>query len=274
MKMVYIIIRYSIISKVNKAWIVSRSDFVDYENHLFSKERMKERENLFSTHTLPSLKNMIDNKPDDIDVKVMIFTSSSMPSIHKEFLYNLCHQDHFRIIDVDIEEDYIKAMENYLLEEILSASERPSVYATVRLDDDDALSQDFLHQMSPYINRNFDGFCLSFSRGYRGFYSNGRLKGYQLQFNPMIGLGLALVSSSNSDGHTNSVRTIYSVGDHKKVDRKSPVILDSRYPAYIVNIHEHSDMSQKDKDRINKGKDYTEFDEVKKYFPHISLKGE
>lgn len=272
MKSVYIIIRYSIISKVNKAWIISRTDYETYKKEIFSEARMKRREELFKAFTLPSLKNLVKYCPKDVDLKIMIITSVELPDQNKKNLYQLTESiRNIEVHEIDEQENYVKYMERKAHADLAKKRSAQGVCATVRLDDDDALADDFMLQLDQYLDPKFSEYCISFTKGYRAYHLEDGTIRYEVSYTPMIAQGLSYVKAYDLS-LDRSIKTIYSVGDHKKVDRKRPVILDSRAIGYIWSVHADSDMSQNDKNRINAGKNFSTVADVQAEFSWIDAR--
>ena len=68
--------------------------------------------------------------------------------------------------------------DNYelLLGEVMSGAQVSTLVATVRLDDDDAISSDYLSQLENYLDIKYAGFAISFGMGLSALYSSDKKK--------------------------------------------------------------------------------------------------
>jgi hypothetical protein len=109
--------------------------------------------------------------------------------------------------------------------------------ATVRIDDDDGLADDFGEMVAEYLRPEFSGFWLSFPMGLR-LVKSDRSVSLTQSYMPKIAVGLVKVECLDQ---SQLPRTVYSVGAHAKIDRKEPVIIDARRQAYLRTHHNQND---------------------------------
>lgn len=107
--------------------------------------------------------------------------------------------------------------------------------ATVRLDDDDALSADFTERLSAYVAPAFEGFFVTFADGVGVKRIGEEVMAWSMHA-PKIAAGLAYVAGG--DDRT----TIFDKGSHTKVCEVAPTILDSRAPSYLLTEHGANDL--------------------------------
>lgn len=263
MKHVFVIIRYSILSSENKYWVVSKREFESYKEHLFSEERMVFREHFFEAITLKSLVKSIEQAPKDMQVNVLILTSVYLPEKNYNNLLSFCEKiPNAMIASIDEKTNYVFYIEDYVKEFLVKKDSQNSLYCTVRLDDD-AVSDDYFNQLGSYFAEAYSGCCVSFGKGFNSYYDGLNLKGYQEIYYPKIAIGLAHVSKGDANGRC---KTVYSVGDHTKVDMFAPLVLDSRRKSFICTIHQQSDMSQRNKLRNKDHGDLIPEKNIKRWF--------
>jgi hypothetical protein len=109
--------------------------------------------------------------------------------------------------------------------------------ATVRIDDDDGLADDFGEMVAEYLRPEFSGFWLSFPMGLR-LVKSGRSFTLTQSYMPKIAAGLGKVECLEQ---SQIPETAYSIASHAKIDRREPVIVDARKQAYLRTHHGHND---------------------------------
>lgn len=236
-KHIFIMIRYSVLSSDNSAWVIGREhDFEGYKASLFSKERMELHEELFFNVTLPSLQAM--NRDN---TTILIFTSEDLPAINMEKLASLQKNSvNVKVIPLPMEGKLIHKMDSCLLDELKGFNDSVC-YATVRVDDDDALSNTFEKELTKYVQPAFSGHVVSFSRGYDGVYQNGNYIAFTKRDRAKSAVGLSFVQTYKPDREPKKA-SIYSLGSHTKVDAKNPIIINPLRPMYIRTVHAASDI--------------------------------
>lgn len=232
-------IRYSLyMPQSSSMWKIGRKvDRKDYQSKLFAAERLEKRRWLFQNITFPSLLNSITNAPG-IETEVHILTSSLLPPSERDFLADVARGNSmFKVITYEPQDANLKSdVSDYAL-----SLADGSMLASLRLDDDDALSIDFLTKLSDYMAPQFGGFVISLCKGYAALLdASGKIVSMK-EYNWRLGsAGLALVNQKTQDTPDFS---IYSMGDHTKIDEKRPAILDGRSPSLIRCFHDFNDSS-------------------------------
>ncbi|KOC19953.1 hypothetical protein GL58_15330, partial [Comamonas testosteroni] len=226
-KNIFILIRYSVLLETAKDyWRIGRTEFSSYREMLFSEERLKTREHLFSKICLPSLQNINKeniNSEESVNFKVIILSSSDLPEDSKIFLENLKKENDFIELAYTSEKSggVSKGFEEYL--SVISPDE---YCATVRLDDDDALSLDWFHKIKEYIKPEFEDYVISLCGGYALMVDENLNIQSVADFKMRFGaLGLSYIAKGGSKYN------IYNCGAHYKTDEKNPTILysDGKY---------------------------------------------
>lgn len=212
---------------------------VAYRQALFAPKRMQQRFSVFENITLQSLAPNLRNP----NARLICLASDSMPEKYKGRLNALIERypnAEVRycgpIKSVDIEAGGI--IRGYCLKKA-NGSQNDIVFATVRLDDDDALSSNFVELLSPYVKSEFSGFWISFPAGVRMSIDAGRVvltKAYL----PKTSQGLARISAFSPE-HDGEIGTAYGLGSHARVDLRAPVIMDGRQIAYVRTNHKNND---------------------------------
>lgn len=266
-KHIFLIIRYSLLTDVSSFRQGRKHDFEDYKKVLFDPERLTKRENLFKKVTLPSLVSM---NPSSDKVTLLLFTSEELPTGNKEELQRMLDPYQWaKIISLPNTANFSKSLRE-VLEKEMERFEKSTCYSTVRLDDDDALSPYFLELLEPYVDPMYSGFCVSFPDGFAGIYDGETQKyeSFHSHYESKVAIGLAYINIYNPATRTfqSEVSNIYSIGNHKKIDRKRPVILDAKKPSFIRTIHSGSDSNTMWLTKKIKSTPEANPDEVRKIF--------
>lgn len=246
-KVAYILIRYSVLSNKPGGWVIGRDvDFSTYRDTLFDQARLDYHHHIFSNMTAPSINGAIGNST--LPTKCIVVTSEHLPDNHKRLLAHEAEKyDWLAVHEIGTDIHYEAAFEQAIQADLPGDD---AICATIRLDDDDALSADFLQSVSTYMAPSYCGFALSLSKGYRGHFKQGILSSVSEIIYPKSAQGLCHIDRVSKGSKT--LKTIYSIGNHNRIDEKVPLISDARRHAFIWGIHEASDQSHKNKNRTGK----------------------
>lgn len=229
-------IRYSILIKDTKAWKISRTDPETYKNSLFDPLRLKCRRETFARITLPSIVSAIKNTPS-IHSEIHVLTSIYLPDEDKKFLNNLASNNKLlKIFYYDENNANLKASTKSYVDNFVVDGE---MVASIRIDDDDGISSDFLTQLNQYLKLEFNGFVISISKGYAILLNDEnevvKIAKYKWRF---AAIGLAYIyEKSNLIKHF----SIYQCGNHVKTDEKFPSILDCRSESVVRSFNQYND---------------------------------
>lgn len=238
-KHIFVIIRYSILSSVS-GWVISRdSSFDKYREQLFSKERLDLHENLFKNITVPSLVSNADRYLEN--TTIIVVTSTELPDKYMEELNKLSSKyPVFKILPISTTEK-IEEQAQLEMKKVLDNYKSDVCYASVRIDDDDALADGFFSSLINYIEPNLKGHVVSFSKGFYGLFEKGNFVNFSLRNKPKLALGLSHIGFYKKGDNAFNIKTIYGLGNHTKVDERAPIIFNSLEPMYIRTVHKESD---------------------------------
>lgn len=187
---------------------------------LFDEQRLRDRLNFFSRILLPSLLTqdmpMLRGRRE-----LVVYVSKALPQAHRDALEaTLFGYDWARIVPVPV-----------------GAMEYPDVgpdapHAHLRIDDDDALSRDFLSRLSSYVRPEFHGHIITHPTGYFAGFDDSENLILKRVWIPMIAMGIAYIV-----GPGTKFRSIYEVGPHFDAYRGAPTIVADWNPAYIRTVH-------------------------------------
>ncbi|WP_017471008.1 ATP-grasp fold amidoligase family protein [Amphibacillus jilinensis] len=256
-KHVYIIVRYSMLTIDGADWKIGRVSYDNYKKSLFDSKRLEQREHLFKSITLPSVASM--EKNEDIDFSLLIITSQELPEKHMQQLKEIISPYNWaKIVVTNSENTMIKTIEDVVEKEVSHHGDA-LCYLTTRLDDDDALSRNFISEVSPYLSTAYNGFCLSFAKGYTGIFNEERntFESIHSNYSPKIALGLSYINTYDpnmKNPFAKSILSIYGAGPHTNVDQIFPTIVDSKKSLYLRTIHAKSDTISEEQLRKTKRK--------------------
>lgn len=251
-KHVYVLVRYSVLSEGSGAWVLSKSNSLDdYKKSLFAKKRLDLHQEIFFKVTLPSLKKM-----DSAHTTVLVFTSKELPEKYMKALIDEASKyENIKIIPLPVKGSVTTQMHE-CLEEELKVFEEDLCYATVRLDDDDALSKYFYKEVKKYLSKGFAGYAISFPKGVAGIYEDGVYKSFHRIKRPKIAMGLTYVNFYSNGHRLKKPESVFALGNHTKVDRKHPLIIDSGREMFMRTVHVESDIySEELKDGLSQSPD-------------------
>lgn len=246
-KRIFFLVRYSVLSSKPGAWVIGRNTpLEDYKARLFSDSRMQLHSRLFFGLTLPSLDEAI--RKSGLDATCIVMTSTELPSVHKKALYQAAARHPWlQIREVTPEVDYGSGFEAMVAEELDKDDEDEVLCASIRIDDDDAVSRDFLRQLGNYLTADLSGFAITLAKGYKAFVEGDKITHFVEDFHAKASVGLTYLTLRKRG--SGPAKTVYSFGDHMKIDRKTRLIIDARKAAFIRAIHDESDISQDKGDR-------------------------
>lgn len=242
-KNVIVSIRYSVYApKMQSSWTIGQDTEDEYLARLFSSERMEQRQKYFQAVTLKSLEALNNKKPSDIAFKAIILTSTKLPQVYLDFLKEI-ERKHTYIQVIQLSPEKVDL--NAGLIECVKDMANDDIFASVRLDDDDGLSNTFLHQIDKYLAPSMCGFVVSFAMGHGALLDrNGvitKIANYKWRFGSA---GLAYVSTKAKAISSNRY-SIYQCGNHTKTDEKCATISDARHAAFIRAFHTENDSKDK-----------------------------
>lgn len=262
-KHTFVMIRYSVLSKTSSWGLNKENSFEDYKSKLFAASRLEKRERIFKTITLPSIASF----PKD-SFTVLLFVSEDMPHKYYHSLVELVKPfDNIFLVKLNYM-DHINSQMNREVKSRVRNIGGDVVYSTVRLDDDDALSLEYPNLLDSYLDRRFSGYCVSFSYGSAVIVNDEKLSEFYLRYKPKTAIGIAWINCyiSGTDSFEHKEISIYSLGNHMKVDENYPTIIDPRECVWIRTVHDESDLFDADMpDKYRKTKK-TDKEYLKKFF--------
>jgi hypothetical protein len=240
-----IAVRYSILWRNRRRWNLGRErDFAEYRAALFDDARLALR--LFLWQNI-SLRSLAEQRPalDPAIHRVLVFTGADLPQPHREALdASIRDLPWARVVAVDPDEERLPLdveIERFVAERGTGAE---VLYASIRLDDDDALSRDFIARTSRYVVPSNLGSVVSQRSGYLGRLSPStrRFERFARSDMPKASAGLALIGGYSTEraaflsGPTNVF-----FGNHTQIDRLAPIIYGRGSPAFLKSVYPEQD---------------------------------
>lgn len=227
--------RFSVYAPGSNSWKLSKDDVSEQEYlaNLYSDDRLSVRFEIFTKRALPIYQRMSSGR----NYRHIVQYSDLMPEKWKAKLFQ-CAAD-FPVVLLQ-EVKHTTASVDAMLAE-LKASDAPSaVVVWFRVDDDDLLSADYLDQLEQYAQESFTGMAVSFGSGITAAYANGKFKNFRIIRKHLMSQGQAYIGRYDSSGK----KIVFPRAiDHTKTDIITPVIVDSRKPAYFWVHHDSQDTS-------------------------------
>jgi putative rhamnosyltransferase len=213
---VYFVTRFSIYDPQFTGFRLSRYyDSKEYERRLFAADRLNHKFDTFQNITLPSVVGQSLG-----DWEWLIYTSDRMPDEYTKRLRRLV-SDHPNILLIPVK-DFPEFFEKDLSYNYATS------FATVRLDDDDGLSNYFVEKLQQYSNQVGNVVC--FTEGTLVKYVNGR-----------VVMGKKISEINNAQGLAGIGVRIYSCGRHSDINARFNVINDSTPNMFIINCSPFAD---------------------------------
>jgi hypothetical protein len=272
--------RFSIFEPGSTAWLASNgsqfSSPKEYENYLYSEERLKLRADIFIGFSLPQLELAAANH----NIRHIVAYSDNLPLEYQNILEAAAARFPFIVLDRGTSEHRASMPGTRRWEELIKLlSVGETLIGVYRLDDDDLLPVDYFDQMTAHIRENNVGMQISLASGMTAFYENSQFHNLRRYYSPMCSAGLMNVCKIDDNGALQQPKR----APHHLADRSNPVILDSRKTGFLRLRHVTQDgalrsgeidaSSQREKMMysLNKAPAVQSTEEIEKTFP--ALKG-
>ena len=199
--------------------------------YLFDPARLRYRLWTFETFVLNSLANQTDR-----NFRHIVLTSDELPQGVRADLNRLSHSFGFEIWEVGLRTNVADLLEERLCVEPAEAD----FVATMRLDDDDALGREAVSTLRSLMPLPMDDCIVTWPNGmYLVDHGEGRFGFERLTRRDPPSCGLTRVSRTSTDWST-----VYSAGNHRKVDEKFKVLSLPQRDAWLMTNH-HDNVSRR-----------------------------
>jgi len=213
---IYFITRFSIYDPKFRGFRVSK-DYgpMEYQRRLFDKARLNHKFDTFQNITFPSIVQQTCN-----DWEWIIYTSDLMPAEYMECLRALV-KDYKNIVLITV-----KNFSEFF--EKTSSYNYKKLFATVRIDDDDGLSNCFVEKLRQYSKDV--GSIVSFTEGRLVRLVNGKLF-----------IGKKFSEKNSALGLAGIEINIYNCGSHSDIDKRFNVIYDRSPDMFFLTCSPFTD---------------------------------
>lgn len=213
--------------------------------YLFSERRLRLREEMFFTKSVPALAAMAENH----DYTHFVMYSGLLPRRSQEVLFEAAAMYPF-LVPVE----WNDAVRGTGIEEVRPLIERDLAsrfeagdgvqpVAWFRLDDDDVLAADYLARLAGYRTLDHVGMAISFGVGLTAFKAAEELVNLREYYYPKSAQGMAFISAFDPACGSLEINT---PGPHNVVDRVMPTIVDSREHMFFQVRHSDQDSTLND----------------------------
>lgn len=121
-------------------------------------------------------------------------------------------------------------------------ADRESLFATVRIDDDDALARQYSQRLSQYLRPEFVGFHASFPLGLQGIIANGEVTDARIIHREQIALGLAFINRYSGNDFSHPAIHVHGFGNHSEIYAKTPLVVDAMQASYLRGLSDENDL--------------------------------
>lgn len=271
-RQIYLVTRYSVLNKALHTWQLARdaADMDRYEQQLFDPLRLTERLALYKGITLPSIVNQTlvqRGNATDVDLVVGVLVAGRLPAAHRQELESALAQTlgssgvKYELLTVgplpatpptDTEaaapatSATVHAGMGVAIDDLIQRHlSGDTVFASVRLDDDDAFAPDFLERVSGYLKPDLAGMHLSFSDGLQGFVDPLSMTANDVRIvsKPKNAQGLTFINSRIGGKFANELLHVHRFLGHREVDSLTPVVVDARALSYFRTMSPSSDIA-------------------------------
>ncbi|WP_374273973.1 glycosyltransferase [Brevundimonas sp.] len=234
------VVRFSVLSTARNPFALAKDrSFEDFARRVLDPRRLDQRLRLFQHVTLPSL-----DAQTDPDFAVLVLAPERLEAPWRQRLGGLAERRPWLQISYHHEADFRTTDADLLVLDLLTTE---SAFATFRLDDDDAVSIDYIARVRRYVTTPFNGHSVSLCKGWQLDVGDGAdLYGLKPVVRPNIAVGLAHISRKDR-----KPRTLFGVSDyHLRHHERVPTITDGKADAFVALTHETNDTGAKREARV------------------------
>lgn len=197
-------------------------------NFLFNPSRMKARLALFEHICRPSMLKL-----EQHNVTHVVLVSTLLPARWKDRLQLLSAQNYFKIVEVPPDTNVGKTCAT--IAQDLCAETGSDWLATLRLDDDDAISSDLIGRIAALAQGGVRNTVVSAAQGIRLGLSLNSWRCAPIT-EQLVSAGLAYIENTSAEP-----RTIMQMGNHRMMAGHSDIVSLYLPDAYVQTSHLHVD---------------------------------
>lgn len=272
-KIIFIFTRYSIFIPNAAGFELSQGTFdpAAYRQKLFNPGRLSLRRTTFQA---VAARSIAEFNPCDAEIHFVVLTSDLLPESEAQALQQIMNDIHTSrgfttsVQFVKSEQpdpihhtdhaSYPAAIDDYIQETV--RHDDNVTFATVRLDDDDALGKDFALTLTKHLKPDLAGYGVTFPYGLQGRFDPGTATFSDVRrfYRPMVAIGLGMINHwSAESGYADKRIQVYRLGFHTRLIDKCSLIVDASCLGYLKSIttdndsgahayHEHLPLAEQD----------------------------
>lgn len=255
-KLILFITRFSVLLPLRDRtyeWAKTQDTFEQHKQKLFDIRRLSIRMRTFESLTVPSIRDQ--EIPENANAKIihLVLTSTELPPEYMGQLEQLAAQyNHIQIIKInpgsqaDGNDNNPRSLDSAIRRCVCkecSETQESILFATVRIDDDDALSKTYTKTLCSHLNPHSVGYVFSIPSGILCVADpdRGCLLDPRYWYFAKNAMGLAYFNKfENKNGpgfFDDQIFHIHNCGSHVDIDHRFPVILDSRTLGYLATTN-------------------------------------
>lgn len=249
---------FSVISRGGGEYKEKKKSYENYKSSILDPERLKVRERIFFDNTVPLFVSQHNKLMEEgVFFKFCIAVSDQLPrKLMQRFDALVCeYGDVFSLYKVSEDSrhswlDTLQCQVEAVADRNTHGNRRELIVSNFRLDDDDLLSKEYFSRQVKYLDSCYEGFYVTFPKGYVGLFDDGYEAFYDVS-RPFLAIGLSKISKfDTSEKRFLTERPcIFAAGGHSRLINDSVSILDSSILAYIWTVHAYSDTRSVDLNR-------------------------
>lgn len=239
---------------------LSALDYGERKEAIFDRARLMRRFQVFENVCLPSLANQTDP-----NFNITLATSQELPDWALDRLNGLVRDLPNVYVHAFSPAANIRRIFKRSVFEMLDPE--ASIYASFRLDDDDAIANDFIERLRSHMTREKVGKVITFSHGHQLEFLGNAIK--TIEDDRALGsVGLSLIQKGGvmTIPETNSV---YCLGGHRKIGQLANVVNDES-PSMFVQTTNGANISARSSSgswNVTSAKDLAR--KLQRRFPHL-----
>ncbi|MEM9010836.1 MAG: glycosyltransferase [Pseudomonadota bacterium] len=200
----------------------------DFARRILDPKRLERRFQMFSEVCLPSLAAQTDR-----DFNVVLVTSRLLPRVWIRRLERLLAKTDNVRLRVFRAESNISRVHRRAAFEVLDTE--ADAVATFRLDDDDALSRDFIATLRQFTTPAYTGHAITFVPGYE-LVLTGAEMALKINKRQKASAGLATITTGPFE-KAEKLWTVYTAGAHRQIDKVAPLEVVEGPPRFLQTAH-------------------------------------
>jgi hypothetical protein len=255
-KPVFLITRYSVVGKAQHTWNLAReaSSHSEYKAQLLDPGRLRSRLSVFRAVTIPSVWAQL---PAAVELHWIVLIAADLPAKELSELKAALRPVQERGVRVNLvkvaDSDEAADVSNRVYPGMGMAARlaitdalngEAAIFASVRLDDDDALAASYLQALAGYLKPDHVGSHISFPLGIQAVFtgSDRPLTDARAIDKPLIALGLAFINSFDGAIFAAEEVHVLNFGNHSDVIARTAVVNDRTLRAYLRVLTSTSDL--------------------------------